>query len=77
MDLFCRTHLATGHERRAGGTFVGEGPRPERGVAPSSSAGCTPVTPGKPCTGRRALGLPLERPKSITPEYIEETFKKA
>lgn len=23
----------------------------------------------------RALGLPLERPKSITPEYIEETFK--
>jgi citrate synthase len=25
----------------------------------------------------RALGLPLERPKSITPEYIEQTFKKA
>jgi citrate synthase len=24
----------------------------------------------------RALGLPLERPKSITPEYIEQTFKK-
>jgi citrate synthase len=25
----------------------------------------------------RALGLPLERPKSITPDYIEETFKNA
>ena len=24
----------------------------------------------------RALGMPLERPKSITPEYIEEFFKK-
>ena len=24
----------------------------------------------------RALGLPIERPKSITPEWIEQTFHK-